>query len=131
MEERYNKLALLIKKYYEYRNAEPVNEMSEETTRVWINDMLAIFGWDVHDVSEVVQEQMVSDEQKNKLGNIDSKHSKPDYTLVNGKIVKTYLDAKKRDIDIFKNKEAAFQIRSDRTDGLQGFRVRFCQTLNS
>lgn len=112
MEERYEKLEALIKKYHEYKSKNPKNEMSEEATRVWINDMLEIFGWDVHNISQVVQEQMVDDQQKNKLETIDSKHSKPDYTLVNGKIVKTYLDAKKKDIDIFKSKEAAFQIRS-------------------
>lgn len=112
MKERYDKLKTLIEKYYAFKNNNHINEMSEETTRVWINDFLKIFGWDVHNLSEVVQEQVVSEQQKNKLEKIESSHSKPDYTLVNGKIVKTYLDAKKSSVDIFRSKDAAYQIRS-------------------
>ena len=49
---------------------------------------------------------------KNKLEEISSTHIKPDYTLVNGNIVKSYLDAKNISVDLFTNREAAFQIRS-------------------
>lgn len=112
MQERYNKIKELVEKYHVFRKNNAFNEMSEEATRVWINDFLEIFGWDVHNLSEVVQEQTIGEQQRDKLEIIESSHSKPDYTLVNGKIVKTYLDAKKRSVDIFKNKDAAFQIRS-------------------
>lgn len=111
-EERYSKLKLLIEKYFAFKDKNPTNEMNEESIRVWLNDFLEIFGWDVHNVSQVLQEQTISKAQKSKLELIESSHSKPDYTLVNGKIPKTYLDAKKSSINIFRNKDAAFQIRS-------------------
>lgn len=112
MEKRYENLKKLIEKYHEFRDNNMNEEMSEEATRVWINDFLEIFGWDVHNLSQVVQEKIVSKQQKDMLERIQSSHSKPDYALVNGKSVKTYLDAKKNTVDIFKSKEAAFQIRS-------------------
>lgn len=112
MEQRYENLKKLIAKYNEFKKNNSSGEMSEETIGVWINDFLAIFGWDVHDLSQIVQEKIVSEQQRDMLGRIQSLHSKPDYTLVNGKTVKTYLDAKNNTVDIFKNKEAAFQIRS-------------------
>lgn len=112
MNARYEKLKVLIEKYYAFKKNNANNEMSEEASRVWINDFLEIFGWDVHDLSQVVQEQVISEQQRDRLEKIESTHSKPDYTLTNGKIIKTYLDAKKSTVDIFKSKEAAFQIRS-------------------
>lgn len=112
MNERYDKLKMLIEKYYAFKKNNVNNEMSEEVTRVWINDFLEIFGWDVHNLSQVVQEKVVSEQQRVRLEKIESSHSKPDYTLINGKIIKTYLDAKRSTVDIFKSKEAAFQIRS-------------------
>lgn len=112
MNKRYEDLKRLIEKYNEFENDNMSAVMSEEATRVWVNDFLEIFGWDVHDLSQVVQEKNVSEQQKNKLEKIQSSHSKPDYTLLNGKMVKTYLDAKNSTIDIFRNKDAAFQIRS-------------------
>lgn len=62
--------------------------------------------------SQIIQEKRIKDTQKNKLEEISSTHIKPDYTLVNGNIVKSYLDAKNISVDLFTNKEAAFQIRS-------------------
>ena len=105
-------LKALIEKYIEYKNANKAKEMSEESTRSWINELLKIFDWDILDTQQVQQEKIVDEEQKDKLGKIDSIHTKPDYSLVNGINVKAYLDAKKIDTDIFKNKKAAFQVRS-------------------
>lgn len=129
MKERYNKLKVLIEKYHTFKKSNADIEMSEEATRVWINDFLEIFGWDVHDLSQVVQEQVVSEQQRDRLEKIESSHSKPDYTLINGKIVKTYLDAKKSSVDIFKSKEAAFQIRSYGWSA--GVPCAFCQILSN
>lgn len=112
MEERYENLKNLINKYKKFKKSNANSEMSEEMTRVWINDFLEIFGWDVHNLSQVIQEKTVSEQQRERLEQIKSSHSKPDYTFVNGNVVKTYLDAKKNTVDIFKSKEAAFQIRS-------------------
>mgnify|MGYP002510207168 CR=1 FL=1 len=105
-------LKALIEKYIEYKNANKAKEMSEESTRSWINELLKIFDWDILDTQQVQQEKIVDEEQKDKLSKIDSIHTKPDYSLVNGINVKAYLDAKKIDTDIFKNKKAAFQVRS-------------------
>ena len=105
-------LKALIEKYIKYKKEKKAKELSEESTRSWINEFLRIFDWDVLNIQQVQQEKIVDDSQKEKLGEISSSHTKPDYSLMNGTTVKAYLDAKKIDVDIFKNKEAAFQVRS-------------------
>lgn len=112
MEERYERLKELIDSYKKFRDKSDDSAMSEETIRVWLNDLLTIFGWNIHDTSQVIQEKAVKGRQKEKLEKIDSFHTKPDYTLVNGKITKSYLDAKRTEINIFKDRDAAFQVRS-------------------
>lgn len=106
------KLKLLIQKYRQYKNANKSEKLSEEETRSWINQFLGIFDWDVLNTQQIKQEKIVDEEQKSKLAEIDSTHMKPDYSLVNGNAVKAYLDAKKTDVNIFKSREAAFQVRS-------------------
>ena len=105
-------LKALIEKYIKYKKEKKAKELSEESTRSWINEFLRIFDWDVLNIQQVQQEKIIDDSQKEKLGEISSSHTKPDYSLMNGTTVKAYLDAKKIDVDIFKNKEAAFQVRS-------------------
>lgn len=105
-------LKALIEKYTKYKKEKKTEELSEESTRSWINEFLEIFDWDVLNIQQVQQEKIVDDSQKEKLGEISSSHTKPDYSLMNGTTVKAYLDAKKTDVDIFKNKEAAFQVKS-------------------
>ncbi len=105
-------LKALIEKYIQYKKAKKTEELSEESTRSWINKFLEIFDWDVLNIQQIQQEKIVDDSQKEKLGEINSTHTKPDYSLMNGATVKAYLDAKKTDVDIFKNKDAAFQVRS-------------------
>ena len=106
------RLKALIEKYTKYKKEKKTEELSEESTRSWINEFLEIFDWDVLNIQQVQQEKIVDDSQKEKLGEISSSHTKPDYSLMNGTTVKAYLDAKKTDVDIFKNKEAAFQVKS-------------------
>ncbi len=105
-------LKALIEKYIQYKKEKKTEELSEESTRSWINKFLEIFDWDVLNIQQIQQEKIVDDSQKEKLGEINSSHTKPDYSLMNGATVKAYLDAKKTDVDIFKNKDAAFQVRS-------------------
>lgn len=105
-------LKALIEKYIQYKKEKKTEELSEESTRSWINEFLEIFDWDVLNIQQVQQEKIVDDSQKDKLDEINSSHTKPDYSLMNGTSVKAYLDAKKTDVDIFKNKDAAFQVRS-------------------
>lgn len=109
---RYELLKDLIVKYYAYKRKADESDISEETVRTWINEFLRIFGWNVQDTNQVLQEKIVDESKKSRLEDIDSTHTKPDYTLVNGKETKTYLDAKKLSVDIFTDKEAAFQVRS-------------------
>ena len=85
---------------------------SEATIRAWIDSLLAIYGWDVKNTNEVLTEHTLEKEKKAKLTEIDSPYSRPDYTLVNGKIPLAFVDAKSLSVDIEKDKKAAFQIRS-------------------
>ena len=86
--------------------------ISEETIRGWLNDMLAIFGWDVKDTTYVLQEYVLRGAERERLKDIHSKHRRPDYILKNGSNIKVFLDAKSLDVDISKDSSAAFQIRS-------------------
>ncbi len=107
-----NRLDALIQKYNSSVRVQDRKNVSEETIRTWLNEMLAIFGWNVQDTSQVLQERILDDDLKQKLKSIDSTHTRPDYILKNGSNIKTFLDAKSLDIPLFTDKEAAFQIRS-------------------
>ncbi|WP_295093987.1 N-6 DNA methylase [Ruminococcus sp.] len=106
------KLSELIDRYNSTLRGINRNDISEETIRTWLNELLAIFGWDVQNTSQVLQERVLSGQQAKKLREISSTHKKPDYTLMNGTNIKTFLDAKSLDVNIFTSKETAFQIRS-------------------
>ena len=98
-----------------YRNACERGELdkaSEETTRTWINQMLAIFGWNVRNTTHVLQEVPLEISERNALSEIGSTNTRPDYTLVNGRVRLFFLDAKKRSVNIKTDKSVAFQIRS-------------------
>ena len=88
------------------------SRVSEETVRAWINDFLEVFGWDVRNVNQVWQEAVLDERNRRRLECINSPHKRPDYTLLNGSDIKTFLDAKSFSVDVFKSKAAAFQIRS-------------------
>lgn len=114
--EIYNKakeqLSELICRYnstLRYRNRADV---SEETIRSWLNEFLAIFGWDVQDTEQVLQERILRGAQHQRLIEINSPHRKPDYILLNGTNIKSFLDAKSLDVDIFADDDVAYQIRS-------------------
>ncbi|MCH5211801.1 MAG: N-6 DNA methylase [Oscillospiraceae bacterium] len=106
------KLSELIERYNNILREKDHKNISEETIRTWLNEFLSIFGWDVQDTSQVLQERVLSGQQAEKLNQINSTHKKPDYTLMNGANIKTFLDAKSLDVNIFTSKETAFQIRS-------------------
>ena len=40
-------LKALIEKYIQYKKEKKTEELSEESTRSWINEFLEIFDWDV------------------------------------------------------------------------------------
>lgn len=106
------KLSDLIKRYESTIRGKNHKNVSEETIRTWLNEFLSIFGWDVQNTSQVLQEQILNAHQVIKLKQINSTHKKPDYTLMNGGNIKTFLDAKSLEVNVFTNKEVAFQIRS-------------------
>lgn len=111
-EQRKESLAALIAQFNEFKQAGKLDLTSEETIRTWLNELLAIFGWDVRDTSQVLQEKVLSKAEKERLKDIDSQNSKPDYTFRVAKQKLTFLDAKDITINILEDAEAAFQIKS-------------------
>lgn len=85
---------------------------TEETIRTWINEMLGIFGWDVQNTNQILQERTLDRTQRDKLHAIGSTNSRPDYTLVNGNIPLAFIDAKSLATSIRTDSSVAFQIRS-------------------
>lgn len=106
------KLELLINEYNDMKKQSKKKLTSEETTRTWINQLLSIFDWDVRDTREILQEKTLSIESKMKLKKINSTHNRPDYTLINGTNIKSFMDAKDTSVNIFIDKQTAFQVRS-------------------
>lgn len=102
----------LIRRYRETQGRASSRRVSEETVRAWINDFLGVFGWDVRDVSQVWQEAVLDERDRRRLADINSTHKRPDYTLLAGSKIQTFLDAKSLSIDVFANRAAAFQARS-------------------
>lgn len=111
-QESKKQLGALIQKYNSTTRKQDHKNISEETIRTWLNEMLGIFGWNVQDSSQVLQERVLDSYLRQKLKSIDSTHTRPDYILKNGLNIKSFLDAKSLDVNIFTDKEAAFQIRS-------------------
>jgi type I site-specific restriction endonuclease len=74
--------------------------------------MLLIFGWDVRDTRQVLQERKLGKQFLARLEEIDSTHSRPDYILLNGQNKKAFVDAKDLNVNVFSDKATAFQIRS-------------------
>lgn len=112
MENKREALRLLIEKYTSYKEQGRLDLSSEETIRTWINELLFIFDWDVKDTSQILQEKMLSKEEKNKLKNIDSTNVRPDYTFKMGNQKLTFLDAKSVSVNIKTSTSSAFQIKS-------------------
>ena len=88
------KLSNLIDKYNATLRGKSHTDISEETIRTWLNELLAIFGWDVQNTAQVLQERVLNKQQVKKLKEISSTHKKPDYILMNGTNIKSFLDAK-------------------------------------
>jgi len=105
-------LASLVRKYNETMRHVPKNRVSEETIRSWINDFLGVFGWDVRNVNQVWQETVLDERNRRRLADINSTHKRPDYTLLDGAQIKTFLDAKSLAVDVFSSRPTAFQIKS-------------------
>lgn len=105
-------IAALVNRFNCAKESGSLNNASEETMRTWINELLSVFGWDVQDTHQVLQERTLDKDKREKLKGVGSTNVRPDYTLVNGNVMLAFLDAKSLDVDIAAAKDAAFQIRS-------------------
>ncbi len=106
------KLANLVSDFATSLNDGNLDDASEATLRSWIDQLLPIFGWDPKNTNEVRQERTLDNTESKRLESIQSRHKRPDYTLVNGNKPLVYIDAKSLNVDIYNDKNAAFQIRS-------------------
>ena len=111
-EQRKQKLAELIAEYNKFKEQGKLDLTSEETIRTWLNELLAIFDWDVRDTSQILQEKVLSKIEKEKLKEIGSQNTQPDYTFKVARQKLTFLDAKDITVKILDDTEAAFQIKS-------------------
>lgn len=102
----------LIERYHEAKSNGNLNSATEETIRMWINELLDIFGWDVQDTQQVQQERRLNSGERNRLLEINSHNTRPDYTLVNGVVKLCFIDAKNLSVNIHQDSDVAFQIRS-------------------
>lgn len=112
MTSRKEKLTKLVQKYQAFKEDGRLDLSSEETIRTWINELLSIFDWDVMDTSQILQEKVLSKEEKERLEKIDSTSTRPDYTFKIGNQKLTFLDAKAVSVNIETSNSSAFQIKS-------------------
>ncbi|MFN8429785.1 MAG: N-6 DNA methylase [Spirosomataceae bacterium] len=110
--QRKEALATLLARYIQFKSEGRLDLTSEETIRTWLNELLSIFGWDVQDTSQVLQEKTLTKSEKEKLKEIGSSSTRPDYTFKVGKQKLTFLDAKDISVDLSSDNTAAFQIKS-------------------
>ena len=109
---RIGDLKSLVRKYEVAKDSGQLDNASEATMRAWIDELLSLFGWDVQNTQQVLTEHTLSQTERARLREIGSTNTRPDYTLVNGKVKLTFVDAKSLSVDIENDKSVAFQIRS-------------------
>ena len=112
MSYRKEKLKILVEKYHLFKTQGRLDFSSEETIRTWINELLHIFEWDVMDTSQILQEKVLSKEEREKLEKIGSSSTRPDYTFRIGNQKIAFLDAKSIAVNIETSITSAFQIKS-------------------
>ena len=105
-------LQALVKKYCKAKESGQLDNSSEETVRMWINELLQLFDWDVQNTHQVLQERKLDKSSRDKLREIESTNNKPDYTLVSGNLPLAFVDAKALNVDLENDSKVAFQIRS-------------------
>ncbi|WP_377888881.1 Eco57I restriction-modification methylase domain-containing protein [Alkalihalobacillus sp. R86527] len=105
-------LSELIREYKMHKLTNDHENITEETIRGYLNKMLEFFGWNVLNTNEVIQEKRLSGKYKEKLSEIESTHSKPDYQLLKGRAIQAFVDAKDLKVDITNDSSVAYQIRS-------------------
>ena len=109
---RIGDLKSLVKRYEVAKANGQLNNASEATMRAWIDELLSLFGWDVQNTQQVLTEHVLGQAERARLHEIGSTNTRPDYTLVNGRVKLAFVDAKSLSVDIENDKNVAFQIRS-------------------
>lgn len=89
------KLQDLVKRYQYAKDKGQLQNASEATIRTWIDELLSVFGWNVQNTHQVLTEHSLGKEEKEKLNQIGSTNTRPDYTLVNGNVMLALLMLKK------------------------------------
>ena len=107
-----DRLQNLVSRYQTAKSKGQLQEASEATMRTWIDELLSLFGWNVQNTHQVLTEHTLGKDEKKKLQEIGSNNTRPDYTLVNGTVRLSFVDAKSLAVNIGEDKNAAFQIRS-------------------
>jgi len=105
-------LKSLVNRYKEAKAHGQLANASEATMRAWIDELLLLFGWDVQNTQQVLTEHTLNQAERARLNEIGSSNTRPDYTLVNGRVKLAFVDAKSLSVDLENDKSAAFQIRS-------------------
>lgn len=93
-------LIQLVDRFQQLKTDGGLNKSSEATMRAWIDELLAIFGWDVQNTHQVLTEHTLGKDERQRLHDIGSTNTRPDYTLVNGNVALAFVDAKSLDVDI-------------------------------
>ena len=70
--QRKEALSALLARYTQFKSEGRLDLTSEETIRTWLNELLSIFGWDVQDTSQILQEKTLTKAEKEKLKEIGS-----------------------------------------------------------
>ena len=109
---RKDELNALILRFQNAKERGLLQNASEATMRAWIDELLSLFDWDVQNTQQVLTEHTLNRNERTRLNEIGSTNTRPDYTLVNGRVKLAFVDAKSLDINIENDKNVAFQIRS-------------------
>lgn len=106
-------LIILKDLFYKELKERPENFSEEYIRAGFINKVLELFGWNLSNTYEVIQEKVITNQTtRENLSSIESTHIKPDYQLLDRGILKLYLDAKNVKANFLNDKSASFQIRS-------------------
>ena len=92
-------LIQLVDRFQQLKTNGGLNKSSEATMRAWIDELLAIFGWDVQNTHQVLTEHTLGKDERQRLHDIGSTNTRPDYTLVNGNVALAFVDAKSLDVN--------------------------------
>ena len=121
---RLGELSSLINRYQVAPKNGQLQNAYEATMRAWIDKLLSFFWWDVQNNHQVLTAHTLNKTERARLNEIGSSNTRPDYTLVNGKVSLAFVDAKSLSVNIENDKSVAFQIRS------YGWSIGCCQFGN-